>query len=108
MLAMYGSGGDANGPNVCNALADDTIAPAAVCDGVLGKAECMTCFLWGELDQMTVRSAHVGGAFLAMCDGSVTFISDDVETSGVNGPWGTPWDYMIASGDAEQVGPYSN
>ena len=96
LLAMYGSGGDANGPNACYANSDDVY-----CDMSLGdanQAECMSCNP-GYFAQATVRSQHVGGAFLAMCDGSVQFASDDVETSGEDGPWGSVWDYMIGSAD---------
>jgi hypothetical protein len=39
-----------------------------------------------------------------MCDGSVTFITDDIETSGCYGNCCTPWDYMIMSGDNGKQG----
>jgi type II secretory pathway pseudopilin PulG len=103
LLAMFGSGGDANGPNVCFPTSDD-----AYCDTsqfALNQAECMTCDP-GYFAQATVRSMHIGGAFLALCDGSVTFVSEDIETSGQNGKWGTPWDYLIGSADGSEKGPY--
>jgi hypothetical protein len=59
----------------------------------------MSCITDKYFAQAAVRSQHVGGAFLAMCDGSVQFTSDDIETSGENGPWGSPWDYMIGCAD---------
>jgi prepilin-type N-terminal cleavage/methylation domain-containing protein len=99
LLAIYGSGGDANGPNACYPSADDVYSD--VCGTALAQDQCMDCFTGGAADQAAVRSSHAGGAFLAMCDGSVTFISDDVETSGSYGPWGTVWDYMIGSTDSE-------
>ena len=34
-----------------------------------------------------------------MCDGSVQFVSDDVETTGLYGDWGSVWDHMICSAD---------
>jgi hypothetical protein len=49
---------------------------------------------------------HVGGIFVALCDGSVQFVLDDIETSGSYGSWGTPWDFMIASADGEKQGSY--
>ena len=100
LLAIFGSGGDANGPNACNTLADDVYSD--VCQTDLARAECMDCnSTGGGADQATVRSAHHGGVFIAMCDGSVAFISDDIETSGSYGTFGTVWDHMIGSADGE-------
>jgi prepilin-type N-terminal cleavage/methylation domain-containing protein len=100
LLALYGSGGDDNGPNACNTLADDVYSD--VCQTDLARAECMDCnSTGGGADQATVRSTHQGGVFVAMCDGSVQFISDNIETSGEGGTFGTVWDHMIGSADAE-------
>lgn len=96
LLAMYGSNGDANGPNACYPLADDVYSD--VCGTPDGKSNCMDCDP-GYFAQATTRSFHPGGAYVAMCDGSVTFISDDVETSGQFGSWGSLWDRLIASAD---------
>jgi hypothetical protein len=41
---------------------------------------------------------------LALCDGSVQFISDDIETSGSYGPCCTPWDHLISSTDGTDPG----
>ena len=98
LLAMYGSGGDDNGPNVCFPQADDVYSD--VCGTSLARDECMACFTGGAADQATVRSSHEGGAYLGMCDGSVQFVSDDVET-GTFDHWGSVWDYMIGSADEE-------
>jgi prepilin-type N-terminal cleavage/methylation domain-containing protein len=103
LLSIYGSGGDANGPNACYSSADDVYSD--ICGTDLAQSECMDCFTGGAADQATVRSSHVGGAHLAMCDASVTFVSDNIETSGIGGRWGTVWDYMIGSADAEVVLP---
>jgi prepilin-type N-terminal cleavage/methylation domain-containing protein/prepilin-type processing-associated H-X9-DG protein len=100
MLARYGSAGDDNGPNACFPSADDIYSD--VCGTSLARTECMACYTGGAADQATVRSSHQGGAHVAMCDASVQFISDDIETSGSDGEWGTVWDYMICSADAEQ------
>jgi prepilin-type N-terminal cleavage/methylation domain-containing protein len=106
LLAGYGWEGDDNGPNVCNPYADDVYSD--ICTSAIATAACMTCDTVGNyFAQQTVRSVHIDGAFLAMCDGSVTFISDDVETSGINGSCCSPWDYMIASGDNGITGPYN-
>lgn len=103
LLSHYGSGGDANGPNSCGSQDDDVYSD--VCDlgpqREIALAECMSCFAQGSgARQATVRSTHADGANLAMCDGSVIFISNDVET-GSYGAWGSVWDYMIGSADGE-------
>ncbi|TWT74530.1 hypothetical protein Pla123a_33530 [Posidoniimonas polymericola] len=101
LLAMFGSGGDANGPNACYPNSDDVY-----CDLSLGdqnQAECMSCVPDRYFAQATARSSHVGGVNLAMCDGSVQFVSDDIETSGDHGPWGSLWDFMIGSADGSSL-----
>jgi prepilin-type N-terminal cleavage/methylation domain-containing protein/prepilin-type processing-associated H-X9-DG protein len=100
LLAIFGSGGDANGPNACNEDADDVYSD--VCGTDLAISQCMDCnSTGGGADQATVRSLHQGGVMVAMCDGSVQFVSDDIETSGSYGTFGTVWDHMIGSADAE-------
>jgi prepilin-type N-terminal cleavage/methylation domain-containing protein/prepilin-type processing-associated H-X9-DG protein len=108
LVAAYGSGGDDDGPNFCGANADDVHAPSIcstqpICGTATGTAgaECMACSLTTNgFDQATVRSRHPGGVHVAMADGSVQFISDDVET---NGCYLTTccsvWDFMIMSAD---------
>jgi prepilin-type processing-associated H-X9-DG protein len=100
LLAMYGSGGDDNGPNVCNPAADDVYSDICF---TLGRQQCMTCDP-GYFAQATVRSVHSGGAFVAMCDGSVTYIVDEIETSN---SCCSPWDFMITSGDEGKGGAYN-
>lgn len=100
MLARYGSAGDDNGPNACYPAADDIYSD--VCGTSLARTECMACYTGGAADQATVRSSHPGGVHVAMCDGSAQFISDDIETSGSDGEWGSAWDFMICSADSEQ------
>lgn len=103
VLFWFGSGGDANGPNACNDFADD-VAGCRLSDADLNKQECMTCWHGDDWNnQATTRSTHVGGVSVGMADGSSHFISDDIETSGVNGPWGTVWDKLIASADGEII-----
>lgn len=105
LLAMYGSQGDANGPNACYELADDAYSD------MCGKAEainqCMDCYAGNHFAQATVRSVHPGGAHVAMTDGSVKFITDDVETSGNFGSWGSLWDRLIASADEGMPGDFN-
>jgi prepilin-type N-terminal cleavage/methylation domain-containing protein len=97
LLAMYGSRGDANGPNACYPLSDDVYSDACGLSDTV--AQCMDCDHGDYFAQATTRSVHPGGAYIAMTDGSVTFISDDIETSGHFGNWGTLWDRLIASAD---------
>lgn len=117
MLAGYGSTGDDNGPNYCNIHGDDTYSDRCSTDpGCSGgwckicppdstaQSECMTCDGGAGFAQMTVRSRHPGGAHIAMADGSVQFISDDVETSSCHGPTMSVWDYMIAGADEGRAG----
>jgi prepilin-type N-terminal cleavage/methylation domain-containing protein len=107
LVAGYGSGGDDNGPNACaptTGKPDDVFSDA--CNDVNSKAVCMGCDP-GYFAQATVRSAHVGGAFVAMCDGSVQFVSDDIETTGDFGNCCSAWDYMIASADDGRGGPFN-
>jgi prepilin-type N-terminal cleavage/methylation domain-containing protein len=105
LVAKYGSNGDANGPNFCGDYADDIFGEGFTCAGNSEmQAECMSCYGPGSIDQATTRSTHVGGVFIALCDGSIQFISDDIETSGSYGRCCTAWDHLITSQDAEFAG----
>jgi prepilin-type N-terminal cleavage/methylation domain-containing protein len=108
LLAFHGWGGDDNGPNYCGENSDDIGGTGFSCQGNLQlQAECMTCYGPGSYDQATARSMHAGGIFAAMCDGSVQFISDDIETNGAFGTCCTPWDFLMLSQDdgSGPVGP---
>jgi prepilin-type N-terminal cleavage/methylation domain-containing protein/prepilin-type processing-associated H-X9-DG protein len=100
LLAMYGSGGDDNGPNAPYQWADDVYSD--VCGTPFALAEGMDCNGGSSFYQGTVRSMHKGGANVAMCDGSVSFVVDDIETSGNWGNWGSLWDRLIGSADADE------
>jgi prepilin-type N-terminal cleavage/methylation domain-containing protein/prepilin-type processing-associated H-X9-DG protein len=112
ILARYGGGGDADGPNACYTKSDDVYSN--LCDGKNGNPtpnpatvnECMTCEGGDHVQQATTRSKHPGGVHVAMCDGSVQFISNDVETAGGITPvCCAAWDRMIASADEGREGP---
>jgi len=105
LLAMFGSNGDANGPNACYLYSDDVYSN--VCGTANGIGECMDCYSGDAFAQATVRSKHTGGAYVAMCDGSVRFFTDDVETSGNFGSWGSLWDRLVASADEGMPGDFT-
>ena len=108
LVAGYGASGDDNGPNFCDPDGDDVYSDICGATGTIAGEElsggCMPCFQGTVFDQATARSNHQGGVFVAMCDGSVQFISDDIETSGKLGNCCTPWDRYISSGDGDKPG----
>jgi prepilin-type N-terminal cleavage/methylation domain-containing protein/prepilin-type processing-associated H-X9-DG protein len=99
LVAFYGWGSDGNGPNFCGPNADDIAGAGFSCEDPQIRAQCMTCYGPGSADGATGRSAHPGGLHAAMCDGSVQFISDDIETAGSGGTCCKPWDHFILSMD---------
>ena len=75
-LAAWHAAGDAFAPNTCDPRADDLeyIDPNnGICMG--GHED----WALGNV-QVPVRSLHTGGAQVALCDGSVRFISENVDT----------------------------
>jgi prepilin-type N-terminal cleavage/methylation domain-containing protein/prepilin-type processing-associated H-X9-DG protein len=115
LIAMFGSGSDDSSPNYCGALADDVFSEICYAGsrcqfgGGTGPtaAECMPCGGSTYAAQQTTRSSHPGGVHVAMCDGSVQFVTDDIESTGCYGQCCTPWDYMIASADGGAPGPHN-
>jgi prepilin-type processing-associated H-X9-DG protein len=113
---MYGGGSDAVGPNCAFSNSDDV--PCGMADGggpcaprtnPTTIAENMSCHD-GVFDQATARSKHPGGVHMAMCDGSVQFITDDIELQGCYDSANsccTAWDWMITSGDGGRGGGYN-
>lgn len=86
LLSQHGSN-YAGGPNDCTPGTDDLRDNTLIINDV-GEAtlttECMMPFRsdsgWNISAQVAVRSKHVGGVYAAMCDGSVQFISDFIDT----------------------------
>jgi prepilin-type processing-associated H-X9-DG protein len=114
LLARYGGGGDANGPNACYSNSDDVPYiddPAGFCEpskDPIGAAECMTISGGPHFDQAAVRSKHPGGAHVAFADASVQFVNDDIETTpcALTGCCAV-WDWMITSADNAYGGTYN-
>ena len=72
---------DANAPNGCGGHSDDMENCAAA--GLFGDgSRCMGCFDTDSTSQMSARSSHPGGVHVAMVDGSVRFVGDDVNRKG--------------------------
>ena len=97
-----GAVGSANGPNDCSLLSDDIPRCLEVIIGFGHQRmwdECMTCKTSrGWEGQSGARSRHRGGVFAALGDGSVHWISDEIETSRF---CCSVWDRLILSQDGE-------
>ncbi len=110
-LYCFGSVSDDNGPNVANDYSDNIKG----CDYLRGTSpgvtvllqEKMSCYPTFTNDSATTRSRHPGGVQLALCDGSVRFISDFIEVIGSVSDWPWPtdsvWDRLISSADGKPV-----
>jgi hypothetical protein len=74
------------GPNDCQPGTDDIRDNVEIIDDAgeaVLRADCMLPFnssSWNISAQVAARSRHVGGIYAAMCDGSVQFISDFVDS----------------------------
>ena len=105
--SLWGHGywGDDNGPNNFAAHADD-IPDCVQVRQVLGGQESlarmrMGCSVIGEMNiQQTMRSLHEGGVFTCFIDGSVRFISDDIQLS-TNMQCCSVWDRINLSADSQ-------
>lgn len=111
-LWRHGYYGDAAGPNSPGIEADDTIGCSDVRRGFGGVValakEKMGCIERTGNTQQTARSMHQGGVFAVFADGSVHYISDDVEIR-VDGitetpPYTSVWDRLNLSADGEIIG----
>jgi hypothetical protein len=108
MVAGHGAGGDANGPNPCNDKSDDLPASSGIisfscnAQGSALRDVCMTCNddSFG-FAQAAPRSSHFDGIFIAHADGSVAWISNDIETGGEWGGCCKTWDNLIMSADSK-------
>jgi prepilin-type N-terminal cleavage/methylation domain-containing protein len=102
LLAFHGWGSDGNGPNFCGPNADDVGGNNFDCASPALRNECMPCYggqTGSAFNGATTRSMHMGGMFVAMCDGSVQFISEDIESGGAMGACCKAWDHLMLSQD---------
>lgn len=76
------------GPNGCEGGEDDIYQHGAVISEVGAEALRSECMLpdtsWEAMGQSTVRSAHTGGVFVAMVDGSVHFLTNDIDVGDID------------------------
>lgn len=72
---------DGNTPNTCAPDSDD-IENCNSFESLISPKECMRCFQQGvgTTNQAAARSMHHGGVHVLMVDGSVHFISDNIES----------------------------
>lgn len=91
---MWGHGSsDDHGPNNPSDAADDTQDCGEMQTKVSAEylaQQNMGCDAAGANVQASARSLHPGGVNICMCDGSVHFISDDINCS-------TTWHFTITS-----------
>ncbi|QDT00937.1 DUF1559 domain-containing protein [Adhaeretor mobilis] len=110
-LWRHGYYGDAAGPNSPGDEADDTIGCQDVIRAIGTKVALaqmkMGCIGRDRNSQQTARSQHQGGLFVCFVDGSVHWISDDIEIriDGIseNPPYASVWDRLNLSADGHPL-----
>jgi prepilin-type N-terminal cleavage/methylation domain-containing protein len=109
-LWAHGYQGDAQGPNSANSKADDVIACTSIIRAVgsirtLAQMK-MGCALGNKPNyQQTARSMHPGGLFLTFADGSVHWLSDNIEIRPNSFPVSSVWDRLNLSADGGILDP---
>ena len=101
-----GLSGDDFGPNCAIPLADDTIncdvVRASLGDtAVEREMPCWPGSVYGR--QQTARSAHAGGVFVAMADGSAHWISDSIQSKPSADDNLSVWDRLLVSRDGQAI-----
>ncbi|MFQ5731102.1 MAG: DUF1559 domain-containing protein, partial [Planctomycetaceae bacterium] len=100
---------DASAPNSREPFSDDMENCAAA--GLAGNpVQGMGCFDGDTTSQMTARSMHPGGLHVLMVDGSVRFVSDNINFKRTQVGCGNPprgvWQAIHTRGGGEVVGEF--
>ena len=104
---QYGNVTGTGGPD-CNR--ENANQNGAFCH-LRGNRQKMNGPLVGGAIHKAYHSKHVGGAHFVLCDGSVRFISENIDHTGsdvgggINGPYGT-YQRIAAIGDGQVVGEF--
>lgn len=107
-VAAYGFHGDAIGPNCPWPRADDVVgcvlAERALPGGLLLRDLGMGCnsTTQATMRQACPRSMHRDGLYVAMCDGSVQWISQEIDAFGSIRRLSV-WDRLILSADGKAI-----
>ncbi|MGL4514623.1 MAG: DUF1559 domain-containing protein [Lacipirellulaceae bacterium] len=107
---LWGHGylGDDNGPNNLRLYGDDVRSCSAVVVQ-LGSQEVLAAAKMGcsttnmENIQQTMRSLLPGGVHVCLVDGSVQFVSDDVQVAQTEGKCCSVWDLLSLSADGQTL-----
>jgi len=106
-LWAHGWKGDCNGPNSSTPESDDIWACDAIKAAVGGVTRLQSLRMGCSerpFYQVTARSLHVAGIHCVFCDGSVHWISDNIDTVGnkKTPPWSV-WDRLNLSNDGKPL-----
>jgi prepilin-type N-terminal cleavage/methylation domain-containing protein len=105
----HGYLGDACGPNARWGGSDDTAGCSEAQEAVGGEANLarmgMSCYSGTSTypnRQAAPRSSHAGGLFVCFCDGSVHWISNNIEIS-TSPSYASVWDRLNLSADGQPI-----
>jgi prepilin-type N-terminal cleavage/methylation domain-containing protein len=108
---LWGHGyvGDDNGPNNFRAAADDVVSCSSIIQEFGGNSSVLIEMKMGCSTvnapniQQTMRSQHPGGVHACLTDGSVQFISDDIQVAQTDLRCCSVWDRLNLSADGQAL-----